>query len=1055
VVWLFLLYVLFVVYGSLVPLQYVGRPLDEAIAAFQAIPFLTLGIESRADWVANGVLYVPVGLLTALLLSQKFRGLGRAATWVLAGCFACSLAVAVEFAQLFFPPRTVSLNDLLAEAIGSVVGLALAARFGRWFEALVASFRADPARLPRLLLQGYVAGYVAYALFPYDLLVSAAEIANKADSDSWAWWLADSSRRFSLAAAQLMAECLLAAPFGLLLARSRRTGVVPVAYAAMVGLLLGVVIELAQFFIASGISQGASVLARAAGVCAGVVLYQQRAAWSAERTRSVVRRYTLPLCLVYLTALLALNGWLPPHWAGWNAAQHQLAQLSLVPFYYHYYTTEALALLSLTAVSAAYAPVGVLVWAHHRTPALAMATAAPLAMLIEAGKLFMPAAHPDPTNVLLAGGASALTALLLQRVATYKPVIAGADPQSKSPVSIWPALCLLATGVWLVGFPAFQAIVLMVLLASAATIWYRPVWLFAIVPAALPVFDLAPWSGRFFWDEFDALLLLGLAVAYARTPATPANPAARKDWFTWLTLWLMCSFAISTVRGLMPWAPPDLNAFNSYLSPYNALRLGKGAVWAWLLFGLARRLRGNGIDAHVPFTWGMVTGLMVTTGVVVWERMAFSALGDFSDGYRVTGLISASHTGGAYIDCFIAAAIPYLMLITFTAHHRALRMGWMLLLMAAIYALMVTFSRGGLASLGLVTALVLLFRLRHIWLQGRGHYGAMVLTGAIIAAVLPIFFSDFVQSRVSNTGDDLQFRQAHWRDALAIRNTDWATSAFGMGLGTFPSTKYWRSTLHPRMGTYSLANEANNNFLRLGGGDAIGLDQFVDIKPGQTYWLKLDVRPSTPGGTLTVPICEKSLLTSATCITPSFQLGDQVGEWRSLATQFSADTLAVKPWYSQRPVKLSLTVGNTASTIDIDNVTVLTEQNTKLLRNGDFASGLDSWLLAAATPLHAHWRTNNLYLGVLFDQGWFGLIALGSLLASALALGLKKCWQGPGTTIAPVAALLGFLTGGMADTQIDAPRFLLLLLMLTYFCAYSTFSQRAKGNTSATASVVT
>ena len=48
-------YVFFVVYGSLVPLQYNALPLNEAWAAFQNIPFLHLGVESRADWVANAI----------------------------------------------------------------------------------------------------------------------------------------------------------------------------------------------------------------------------------------------------------------------------------------------------------------------------------------------------------------------------------------------------------------------------------------------------------------------------------------------------------------------------------------------------------------------------------------------------------------------------------------------------------------------------------------------------------------------------------------------------------------------------------------------------------------------------------------------------------------------------------------------------------------------------------------------------------------------------------------------------------------------------------------
>jgi hypothetical protein len=40
-------------------------------------------------------------------------------------------------------------------------------------------------------------------------------------------------------------------------------------------------------------------------------------------------------------------------------------------------------------------------------------------------------------------------------------------------------------------------------------------WLL-VVPAALPVLDLAPWTGRFFLDEFDALLAVTLLMRAAR-----------------------------------------------------------------------------------------------------------------------------------------------------------------------------------------------------------------------------------------------------------------------------------------------------------------------------------------------------------------------------------------------------------------------------------------------------------------------------------------------------------------------------------------------------------
>ena len=46
--WLFLGYGVFVVYGSLVPLEYKALSLEEAWARFQHVPFLNLGLGSRA-----------------------------------------------------------------------------------------------------------------------------------------------------------------------------------------------------------------------------------------------------------------------------------------------------------------------------------------------------------------------------------------------------------------------------------------------------------------------------------------------------------------------------------------------------------------------------------------------------------------------------------------------------------------------------------------------------------------------------------------------------------------------------------------------------------------------------------------------------------------------------------------------------------------------------------------------------------------------------------------------------------------------------------------------
>ncbi|OUS06342.1 hypothetical protein A9Q90_05900, partial [Gammaproteobacteria bacterium 54_18_T64] len=126
VFWPFLGYLCFVVYGSLIPFEYRAHSFDEAVAKFADIPYLALGIASRADWIANIVLYVPLSFLACLWLG----GVGRIkATQYLILPVVLSLvlvtAAGVEFAQIFFAPRTVSINDLIAETLGGLGGIAL------------------------------------------------------------------------------------------------------------------------------------------------------------------------------------------------------------------------------------------------------------------------------------------------------------------------------------------------------------------------------------------------------------------------------------------------------------------------------------------------------------------------------------------------------------------------------------------------------------------------------------------------------------------------------------------------------------------------------------------------------------------------------------------------------------------------------------------------------------------------------------------------------------------------------------------------------------------
>ncbi len=1027
--WLLLLYLSFVVYGSLVPLHYVDRAWDDAILAFRNIPFLALGIDSRADWISNGVLYVPVGFLTAQVLRKRFIDLPLAPLLVFAGVFSMALAVAVEFAQLFFPQRTVSLNDLLAECLGSLVGLVLSARYAPWFSTMITALVGKPQRLTALALEGYAFAYLAFALFPYDFVVSWSELAARVDSTSWGWLLAGHTPRSMLLMLHLLAEVGLTLPFGLLLARRAAFGLAGYRQAVLIGLLLGGTVETLQFLMASGVAQGLSVLTRVVGVCAGLALSRGGAPWTAEQFALTLRRYTPALAAAYLTVLLELNGWFGARWHGLDDAIAKLQQVKFMPFYYHYFTTEALALLSLGVVAMSYTPVALLAWAHRRSAGRAAVVASILALGIESGKLFIDGLHPDPTNILLASAASWLTLRFSERLSQLQ---CGLAEPIRAPRP-WLPLCLAATGLWLVAFPVFPVFVGVVLVACAALVWQRPAWSFAMIPAALPVFDLAPWSGRFFFDEFDALVVVSLAVAYRRVPALPLAKSRTDIAFSLAVTLVVLSFTVSAVRGMLPFHLPDANSFNSYYSPYNALRIIKGVAFALAAYGLLKRLAAHGIDARRQFGFGMAIGLGLTVAVILWERVAFSGLWNFSGSYRVTGPFSAMHTGGAYVECFLAAATPFLLVLMLGTTHRAVRLTSFLLLLATTYALMVTFSRNGFVAFAVAVSVVLLTQMIKAERLVRRSLFFAGMTGAMLLVAIPIFEGDFAQSRMATVNADLGVRQSHWEDAINMRDSGWAVTIFGMGLGRFPETSYWRSVSNPRSGTYRLEAEANNRYLRLSAGDSIYLEQWVSIEPGKKYHLKLDARPSRPDSRITVPICEKWMLTAYNCMWQSFNLGKEFGHWRSLEAIVSAKDFSTSPWYSQRTTKLSLYYETPQSTVDIDNVRLETESGVNLIRNGDFTQKLDHWFFS--TDGHLQWHIKSLFVGLLFDQGWFGLAAMGSLFLLALGRAAKDAFRGDADASAGLAALCSFLVVGLFDTLIDSPRFLLLLLLLTIMAA--------------------
>ncbi|OUS09348.1 hypothetical protein A9Q89_13375 [Gammaproteobacteria bacterium 53_120_T64] len=324
-----------------------------------------------------------------------------------------------------------SINDLIAETLGGLGGIALWL-FGRHrLLHLWQSFERGGQQSIVAMLSVYGLFYFAQSLFPFDVVVSLDELKWKLSSDHYALLLAGDGSSLFRALARLLGEVVAIMPLGILAAlayagwgQSDRGSLRRVL---IVGLVLGGCLELAQFFMASGVSQGLSVLMRAGGLVLGVLLGQGLKSGGIDFLARFIRQLTPLLCLPYVLALAALAGWFNEAWYPLSLFTASLAEVRVMPFYYHYYSTEPQAMASLLANMAMYMPVGLAIWAgavqrvnrasrsadvsrpRQGAVRITALVAAGLALFIELGKVLAPSKHPDFTNLLIGAVAAVLS----------------------------------------------------------------------------------------------------------------------------------------------------------------------------------------------------------------------------------------------------------------------------------------------------------------------------------------------------------------------------------------------------------------------------------------------------------------------------------------------------------------------------------------------------------------------------------------------------------------------------------------------------------------------
>ena len=598
-------------------------------------------------------------------------------------------------------------------------------------------------------------------------------------------------------------------------------------------------------------------------------------------------------------------------------------------------------------------------------------------------------------------------------------------------------LGIVAWSVW--DFPIIRLPIAVGLLGYGGLL-VRWQWAYLVVlPIAIPSFDLAPFSGRFFWDEFDLLLVTTLGVRLlARSEVAPVK--AEPSGARLVVALFVLSACASAVIGLLPVAPLDANAFSNYHSTMNALRAIKGLVFASALFWLFDIDARSGIDVGNKLIHGLAFGLCAAGAVIIWERAAFTELWNFTEEFRVTGFFSSMNTGGAYIDGFLVLTLPAAMALAVESAVFPARLGFAMITAVGAYGIAVTYSRG--AIFGAVVAITVFAAGLFAQRQSAGMGGVrpaqsrrfLIVAALALLVVVPALSGSFASARFSSIKTDIDVRVAHWKDALGTMGSAIATYVLGKGSGRYPAAYAWNSREATIPATYRFVREDTNTFVRLGAGSPLYFEQVVDIRPNTDYLLTVKLRTEKPGATLTVFICETALLYSFHCESLPIHIPESdAGKWSTQAVPFNSGQLGDGPRFGSRLTKLAINNGDDSRAIDVDDVTLVGPEGRNLVQNGDFAAGMDLWYFS--TSSHLPWHVKNLFIHVFFEQGIVGLLLLIALLLTALwrqaivaRAGLDK--------VVFLASLAGFLCVGVFDSLVDAPR-IAFLFYFVLLCALS------------------
>lgn len=423
----------FAFYGSVLSSGYKTLELTEAIRQFQQLPLIPEHI-SRTDVATNVLLMMPVsflwlGFLTVDRKSHWFKLL--AVLLVFALC--TTLAVANEFSQLWSVTRVASKTDIMAQVLGSLIGIVLWLLAGGALTDWLAAYPLSGQTSQKViwLLEAYLIGFIIYNLMPFDLTISVSDLGHKLIRGQIEWIPFQHYPLRADRSLEIFRDIVVFIPIGMLATIWHCPNERPLRGwfdATALGVLAALAIELAQLFVQSRYTSITDVMMGSSGVMVGVTL--THFAWRGHRRTIQTGRQPWLLRSPSIWALIVVVYacvLVVPFWTPFDFTENRHLIHSAMDAFFRAPFASLRVSSTLNAFSIVlerllwFAPLGVLlaVWAssfqasrtmHRVLLGVGLCVIATVALGIELGQLALPSRTADVTDVILAtaGGWSGL-----------------------------------------------------------------------------------------------------------------------------------------------------------------------------------------------------------------------------------------------------------------------------------------------------------------------------------------------------------------------------------------------------------------------------------------------------------------------------------------------------------------------------------------------------------------------------------------------------------------------------------------------------------------------